>query len=289
MKERDQLPINAGADCADGGVCKRASQGSLRRSHCGREGGLEGKRLCHSSSLLMCTALALSHVVASMQACTCCNRGVQKADDTAFPIVSCGSPPGMSACLASAQEKDQNRVRGMRIMLERQTRAAGAAASADSEDAAKAAAEAQLLPPQAAGAALEEAAPSGGAGAAASSSAFAGDHSCACLRRTPNMLYMCARWVCAACLPHSAASANESVVGLALVPKMPVNSLIAAISQLCSMLEAGQMQVMVPILPECSLDRTLHCKQAQETGCHVHPAPARHQLCAATEVDKPLL
>ena len=82
------------------------------------------------------------------------------------------------------QEKDQNRVRGMRIMLERQTQAAGAAASADTEDAAKAAAEAQLLPPQAAAAAPEEASPSGGAGAAASSSAFAGTHSCAPLYPT---------------------------------------------------------------------------------------------------------
>ena len=44
------------------------------------------------------------------------------------------------------QEKDRNRVRGMRIMLERQTRAAAAAASANSETAAQAAAEAQLAP-----------------------------------------------------------------------------------------------------------------------------------------------
>ena len=45
------------------------------------------------------------------------------------------------------QEKDQNRVRGMRIMLERQTHAAAAAASVGSAAAAKAAAEAQLAPP----------------------------------------------------------------------------------------------------------------------------------------------
>ena len=126
-----------------------------------------------------------------MQARICCFHGIQTADDAVFPIVPCGSHPGVSACPAFAQEKDQNRVRGMRIMLERQTRAAGAAASADIEDAAKAAAEAQLLPPKAAGAAPEEAAPSGGAGAAALSSAFAGDLSCASLHRTPNMLSMC--------------------------------------------------------------------------------------------------
>ena len=108
-----------------------------------------------------------------------------------LPFVSCGNPPGLSACPACVQEKDQNRVRGMRIMLERQTRAAGAAASADNEDAAKAAAEAQLLPPQAAGADPEEAAPSGGAGAAASSSAIAGDLSCASLPCTTNMLPLC--------------------------------------------------------------------------------------------------
>ena len=176
--------MDADVDCADGGVCKRASQGSLCRSHCGWEGGLEGKCSSHNSSLPVCKAHASSQIACSVQACTCCSHGIQTADDAVVITVSCGSPPGMSACPACVQEKDQNRVRGMRIMLERQTRAARAAASADSEDAAKAAAEAQLLPPQAAGAAPEEAASSGGAGAAASSSAFAGDHSCASLHST---------------------------------------------------------------------------------------------------------
>ena len=49
--------------------------------------------------------------------------------------------------IVCVQEKDKNRVRGMRIMLERQTRAAAAAASSGSAAAAQAAAEAQLASP----------------------------------------------------------------------------------------------------------------------------------------------
>lgn len=45
------------------------------------------------------------------------------------------------------QEKDHNRVRGMKLMIERQTRAAAAAAGAASEEAAKKLAEAALMPP----------------------------------------------------------------------------------------------------------------------------------------------
>jgi len=45
------------------------------------------------------------------------------------------------------QEKDHNRVRGMKLMIERQTRAAAAAAGAASEEAAKQLAEAALMPP----------------------------------------------------------------------------------------------------------------------------------------------
>ena len=93
----------------------------------------------------------------------------------------------MTVCALCLQEKDQNRVGGMRIMLERQTRAAAAAASAGSETAAKAAAEAQLLPPSASGASLAQPAPAvnGGTGPA---TAFAGAHPClsiclpACIR-----------------------------------------------------------------------------------------------------------
>lgn len=78
-----------------------------------------------------------------------------------------------TVCALCLQEKDQNRVGGMRIMLERQTRAAAAAASAGSETAAKAAAEAQLVPPSASGAGVAEPAPAvnGGTGHA---TAFAG-------------------------------------------------------------------------------------------------------------------
>lgn len=54
------------------------------------------------------------------------------------------------------QEKDQNRVRGMKLMMERQTRAAAAAACAASEEAAKKAAEAELMPPPANSAAVAE-------------------------------------------------------------------------------------------------------------------------------------
>lgn len=54
--------------------------------------------------------------------------------------------------VVSVQEKDTNRVRGMQIMLERQTHAAAAAASASSEAAAQAAVEAQLAPPAMSGA-----------------------------------------------------------------------------------------------------------------------------------------
>ena len=133
-------------------------------------------------------ALSLHHVGGSMQACTCSNHDTCQADDAVLPTMSCGSPPSPSACPASVQDKDQNRVRGMRIMLERQTRAAGAAASADTADAAKAAAEAQLLPPQAAASSPEEAAQEVGAGAAASSSAFAGDLSCSSLHPTPERI-----------------------------------------------------------------------------------------------------
>lgn len=46
-----------------------------------------------------------------------------------------------------AQAKDEQRVRGMKIMLARQTRAAAAAATADSEEAAKRAADAEVNPP----------------------------------------------------------------------------------------------------------------------------------------------
>lgn len=45
------------------------------------------------------------------------------------------------------QAKDEQRVRGMQIMVKRQTRAAVAAATADSENAAKAAADAEVDPP----------------------------------------------------------------------------------------------------------------------------------------------
>ncbi|EIE20348.1 hypothetical protein COCSUDRAFT_83548 [Coccomyxa subellipsoidea C-169] len=51
------------------------------------------------------------------------------------------------AGLVGWKEKDQNRVRGMKIMIERQTAAAAAAACAPSEEAAKKAAEAELMPP----------------------------------------------------------------------------------------------------------------------------------------------
>ena len=134
-------------------------------------------------------------------------------------------------------------MRGMRIMLERQIRAAGAAASADNEDAAKAAAEAQLLPPQAAGAAPEEAAPSGGAGAAASSSAFAGDLSCASLHGSPDMLLMCNQCVGVACLTHSAACARESGAGLDLAPRgaseLAEASNLSAAQHACSRADAS--------------------------------------------------
>ena len=49
------------------------------------------------------------------------------------------------------QERDENRVRGMRIMAERQVAAVAAAAGADDEADAMAAAEAEMLPPSAAG------------------------------------------------------------------------------------------------------------------------------------------
>ena len=154
----------------------------------------------------MWTALALSHVAGSMQACTCRKHGMQKASCVLFiPYSFVAGLLQMSSCPAFVQERDQNRVRGMRIMLERQTRAAGAAASADSDDAAKTAAEAQLLPPRAAAAAPEEAAPSGGPGAAASSSAFAGDFSCASPNLTQIASSVCTSWVRVACLPHTAA------------------------------------------------------------------------------------
>lgn len=163
--------------------------------------------MSHHSSLLMCISLTFQPCSRAVQACTCGNQGMCKADDAVLPTMSCGSPPGPSACPALVQEKDQNRVRGMRIMLERQTRAAGAAASADTENAAKAAAEAQLLPQQAAAAALEEAAGEGGAGAAASSSAFAGDQSCASLYSTPKIHLQsnsdgCALLACCTALPE---------------------------------------------------------------------------------------
>ncbi|KAK9901337.1 hypothetical protein WJX75_007413 [Coccomyxa subellipsoidea] len=60
------------------------------------------------------------------------------------------------AGLVGWKEKDQNRVRGMKLMMERQTRAAAAAACAASEEAAKKAAEAQLMPPLANSAAVTE-------------------------------------------------------------------------------------------------------------------------------------
>ena len=90
-------------------------------------------------------------------------------------MLHCLPKSQMTVYASCLQEKDQNRVKGMRIMLERQTRAAAAAASAGSETAAKAAAEAQLVPPLASGASLAEPAPAvnGGTGPA---TAFAGAH-----------------------------------------------------------------------------------------------------------------
>ncbi|BDA45387.1 probable serine/threonine-protein phosphatase 6 regulatory ankyrin at N-terminal half [Coccomyxa sp. Obi] len=51
------------------------------------------------------------------------------------------------AGLVGWKEKDQNRVRGMKLMIERQTRAVIAAATAPSEDAAKQRADAEVMPP----------------------------------------------------------------------------------------------------------------------------------------------
>lgn len=50
-------------------------------------------------------------------------------------------------CTCSAQEKDQNRVRGMKLMIERQTRAVIAAATAPSEETARQRADAEVMPP----------------------------------------------------------------------------------------------------------------------------------------------
>jgi hypothetical protein len=86
-------------------------------------------------------------------------------------------PNLMTVSLTCLQEKDQNRVKGMRIMLERQTRAAAAAASVSGEAAAKAAAEAQLVPPSAPSATLVQPAPTTNSGAGPTT-AFAGTHPC---------------------------------------------------------------------------------------------------------------
>ena len=43
-------------------------------------------------SLPVCTVHALSCVAGSMQACLCCNNGVQKTIDAVFPLVSFDSP-----------------------------------------------------------------------------------------------------------------------------------------------------------------------------------------------------